>query len=206
MGFFSSAFSAISSCLSGVASMGLSLTGILTVVQAVLAICKALGLFEDKSPEELGDRAIQAEREGITPDKFETFDEYVKAIKAFELDPERSKEISAEEKNLKGAEVLLLLAAEKFPGVPIATFAELAPIIGKNPETFNDKALKVLGDLVKSDPTSVGEIASFLTGREKDPDAISRTEARLIDIDRAGHDGATRAESLRRIEAMKENA
>lgn len=77
------------------------------VATAICDVCKALGLVEDDAKvEEIGDRAIQAEEAGIGLEDFDTYEEYLKAINEFKLDPERSLEISEEEKMRKGTAVL----------------------------------------------------------------------------------------------------
>ena len=118
MGFFSSVGSAISSGFSAVCSAvssGLSAIGsavssfasavstvIATTIEALAPIAEAIGKFAnallqglgiikpDEDIEEFGDRALQAAAEGITPDKYEDFEDYIEDLRNFELDPEKS--------------------------------------------------------------------------------------------------------------------
>lgn len=118
MGFWSSVGSAISSGFSavcGAVSSGLSAIGsavssfassvstvIATTIEALAPIAEAIGKFAnallqglgiikpDEDIEEFGDRALQAAAEGITPDKYENFEDYIEELRNFELDPEKS--------------------------------------------------------------------------------------------------------------------
>ncbi len=132
MGFFSSLGSALSS-LGG--ALGISNTAtklmvgvlgrlnpvigtVLTVIDiasTVLSIAKKLGLFDAaEKVEDLGDKAIQAADKGIKPENYKTYEEYVEAIRNFEVDPEKSKEIKEYDKLERGAQVALGLTMEKF--------------------------------------------------------------------------------------------
>ena len=57
-------------------------------------IFKGLGLL---APEEeitdLGDKAIQAEKQGIKAENYDSYEEYLKAVKSFEIDEEKSANI-----------------------------------------------------------------------------------------------------------------
>ena len=62
-----------------------------------VGICKKLGMFKSETtPEDLGDRALQAYyREGIKPDDYKgRYDEYMKKIESIELDPAESLRLS----------------------------------------------------------------------------------------------------------------
>ena len=43
------------------------------------------------NPEQLGDKALQADEDGIHPDNYDTFGEYLNAVEEFEIDPDKSK-------------------------------------------------------------------------------------------------------------------
>lgn len=60
---------------------------------------QALGIIgPDENAKELGDKAIQAEEEGITPENYDSYEEYMDAVRKFELDPEKSEQIEDEDK------------------------------------------------------------------------------------------------------------
>ena len=110
MGFFDSflGLGEVFSCLTSlVQGLGKLLVEAVKVIASVFTeIGKALGLIEeDFDEEEFGDKALQAEEEGSTPDRFESYDEYFEAIKNFELDPEKSEKYTEKEKLDKAVEV-----------------------------------------------------------------------------------------------------
>ena len=144
MGFWSSVGSAISSACSSIGSaigsacsavMGgigsvisnagslfsalaivIPITGALGKVVAALDIIgKILGVQEPgEDTEDIGDRAIQAQEAGISPEDYATYKEYSAAIKNFELDPKRSAEISDLDKKLAGIATQAWAYEDKF--------------------------------------------------------------------------------------------
>ena len=139
MGWFSSACSAIGSAFSSAcSSIGRVISGAFSVVSFAvnvistgIAICKALGIFkQDMDSEELGDRAIQAYDAGIRPEDYEgRFKEYREKIENFELDPEKSKQIDANDK---------LKVAGNIAGWGITDFFGQASGIGKFIKDINE--------------------------------------------------------------------
>ena len=71
----------------------------LPTIFMIYELLKELGLLkENEKPEKIGDKCKQAEEAGIDRTKFDKFEEYEKAIREFKLDPEKSKNISTDEK------------------------------------------------------------------------------------------------------------
>lgn len=68
------------------------------IALGLVYIADQLGIFDSSDPIELGDRCIQATDAGITPDQFDSLDDYHEALMDFELDPELSAAISDNEK------------------------------------------------------------------------------------------------------------
>ena len=109
--------------VAGIVATAVSVTKTITVVgtalktlgDALIGIAKTLGLISpEEKVEDLGDKAIQAEEQGINPEDFTTYAEYVKSVENFEVDSEKSKEISEDEKSLKGIELATGLTIEHF--------------------------------------------------------------------------------------------
>lgn len=136
MGFFSSIGSAFSStfstCCSAVSStlgsvggfaarcipvIGPIITAIdvlVKVATVVSTVLQALGVFRpDEKIEDIGDRALQAAEKGITSDKFEKYDDYMKEIRGFELDPKKSESYTPEVKIMAGMSVGIKGTEEK---------------------------------------------------------------------------------------------
>lgn len=161
MGFWSSACSVVSSACSAVGSMfsgALSVVGkfipqieivirvIDVVIKVIDAVCKVLGIWQkDDNPEELGDKAIQGAEAGVTRDKFDTYDEYLKKIREVKLDPEISSKIPVEAK-FAAATTLGILGLESFYQKDAGSLADLILVIGKNPEFFDANRIKAYLD------------------------------------------------------------
>lgn len=143
MGFWSSVGSFVSSCVSSVGSaissavssigsavssfatkvapaIGSILGKIPTVLNTVSlwanAISLALNILRpNEKVEDIGDRALQAsERDDIKPEKFANFDQYIEALRNFDLNPEVSKKTSQATKVVAGMAVATLGMEEKF--------------------------------------------------------------------------------------------
>lgn len=64
--------------------------------------------------EDLGERALQAAGQGIKLEQFENFDEYMTALRKFELDPELSTQRSTAEKIVAGLGIATVGVEDKF--------------------------------------------------------------------------------------------
>ena len=193
MGFWSSVGSAISSACSSIGSALSSacssvLTGLSTVVsnlaplanalavaipaagvlgKAVLAIqvlSIVLGVIgKDDTIEDIGDRAIQAQEAGINPENYSTYREYVDAIKSFELDPKKSKEISSTEKMIAGLGVQYWGFEESF-GIGAG---DIIVKTLKSPDYFTGERLTAYLDKVESISDVVAYFDSKLSKSER---------------------------------------
>lgn len=135
------------------------------------AFAKALGGIGVATPtDELGDKALQAEEAGIKPENYKSYEEYVKAVEEFPLDPEKSKRLTDAEKWAKGIELIANSIQTKYPTVNMPILVDL---LTGNPALFTEKACKVLGDLAKKDPQSVETIAKFISGEAKGGEAFA---------------------------------
>ena len=173
------------------------------VKKLVQAIGKALGLIkEDEKLEDLGDKALQAEEQGITPDKFKTYEEYVTRIQNFELDPEKSKKYSTEDKMKKSMEVYSKLIAEKYPETAV-DLDKLAAIEIKNPGYLTDERIKQISEMLKDDPKLIGDIVRYLSGSETDAVNISNTIDKMINIEKGTDPGMSDAEAYKAVAGMK---
>jgi hypothetical protein len=63
-------------------------------------IGKKLGISDDEDPEELGNRILQAQENDVTPEQFEEYEDYVDAVKSFNLNEKLSGNFSPEEKRI----------------------------------------------------------------------------------------------------------
>ena len=80
-----------------------SASALANVAQGVL---QAFGIMKpNEKIEEMGERALQAAQEGITPDKFENFDEYMEELRNFDLDEDKANKRTSAEKIVAGIAV-----------------------------------------------------------------------------------------------------
>lgn len=116
-GFLKPVVEAVVSILPTLEKMGpmlseLKLDKVLTaIVKIVEAVAELLG-FAPANLEELG---AKAECSGLNPNNFETYDDYVKALKEFQLDPGEMEKIPVEVRLARGIAVALLQIEEQFP-------------------------------------------------------------------------------------------
>lgn len=146
------------------------------VAQTVFVI---FNIFKsDEKIEDLGDRAIQAEEAGINRDKFEDHDEYMEALRNFDVNPERSESIASEAKFIAGIGVGSLGLVEK-NDVKIDGLAQVWGLVAKNPEYFNPERIQIL---VKKG-IDMRTVADFFQGK-LNPSSSKDFKAELITIDR----------------------
>ena len=120
-------FGFIAGIVSAVSSIVTAIKAIVPVLKAVanvvMNICQTLGLIKpEEKVEDLGDKAIQAGDEGIKPENYANYQDYVKAVQDFQVDPEKSKHITPEEKMAKALEVQANLLVEKAPELGVMEY------------------------------------------------------------------------------------
>lgn len=180
-----------------VAALGLAVEGLKALGNILTVIGKALGLIKPETQvDELGDKALQAEEKGITPDQFETYEKYVKAIEGFQLDPEKSRETTLEEKVEKGIELTVGVIREKFPELSVETVAKLGALIERYPTVFTEDSMRVFTKDMISDPSCAEKVIGYLDHTEKNQDHLAGAERILTEMiktaDPSMDDGAVR--------------
>lgn len=181
--------------------IGLAVEGLKTVGNAVMGIVKALGIVKpERQIDDLGDRALQAEEDGIVPEKFESYEGYVRAIEEFAVDPERSRLYTEEDKVKKGIEVTTALTMERFPELPVGDFFEMA---AKNPEYFNVARMDEIGKLAVKDGTFLSGIMNYISGTEKRAGAIEQIEDVLIHIEQTVSPEISDSDALDRVTGLR---
>lgn len=156
----------------------LAIEGLKIVGKGIVALGKALGIIKPTiKPEELGEKAIQAEEAGIKPEnpEFEgSYKKYLEAVERYDIDPTK---IHSEEDCLtKAAAISACGIAEVAPELEIT---DIVKNVVKNPEGtfFTDDVLKTIGDGLNSgklDPIVVNTISGVLNGTVKDSGTIDK--------------------------------
>lgn len=165
------------------AVVGLAIQGLKVIGNAIASIAKALGIIKpERDIEEIGDRALQAEEKGMTPDKYSSYEAWVKDIERDDwgYDPEKNKDMDLEKKVLKGVEVSTAITIERFPELPIQEFFSLA---GKNPEFFTIERMDEIGKLASDDSDAFRKVVNYITDSAKDHTTVDAASDILMDIE-----------------------
>jgi hypothetical protein len=142
------------------------------IITVTVDLCKSLGIIEDmESPEELGDKALQAEEDGMESDSFESWLDYKKMLDNYQIDPERSRETSQQEKLAAAAGVLIKGIEERFGS--LGSEKLIIGKIGKDPEFFNAERVEQYVKLFKESDTDLDNAAKYF---DRDLDPITRSK------------------------------
>lgn len=200
-------FGLIVGALSAAASLAVKALACVGVAKLLQAVGKALGLIkEEEKPEDLGDKALQAEEQGITPDKFKTYEEYANRIQNFELDSEKSKKYTPEEKMKKTTEVFTKYINEKHPDMlgTIIDLNKLATVEQNKPGYLeSDQRAVFIGEALKNDPQLAGDISRYLSGSETDTTNISNTIDKMMNIEKGANPGMSDAEAYKAVAGLR---
>lgn len=184
-----------------IGELGIALKGLGLIGKVLLSIAKALGLIEDKDVEveELGDKALQAEIEGIKPENYKTYQEYLKVIQDFELDPKKSKKWTERERIEKGIEITSALLVEKY-GPDIQ---ELILEVVKNPEFFNSQRLKEYIQVVEDENVGYSEISDYLDGNIRNFEHKSKVNDVMLEVEKRINPNISDSDAQRLINRQK---
>ena len=138
LGFILGVVGTIASTLASALVVGSDI--FLKVATALTAFANALGITDEKDPEKLGDKIIQAEEEGIKPEKYEKYEDYMKAIDEFEIDEEKSKEIDTNAKLLRGVDAAAKGIQSKFPEHDVEGFINSIALSDENKDAIVSSA------------------------------------------------------------------
>ena len=186
--------------VSAVSSIVTAIKAIVPVLRAVanvvMSICQTLGLIKpEEKVEDLGDKAIQAGDEGIRPENYANYQDYVKAVQDFQVDPEKSKHITPEEKMAKALEVQANLLAEKAPELGVEDYLNL---IANHMDYFTPERSTELGKLLLTESGAVVNVAEVMNGTEKNPDKISEAYDTLAKVEKQVDPTISDNEALKR--------
>ena len=124
-------------------------------------LLQALSIFHpDENVEDMGDRALQAAEEGITMDKFDKFDEYMAALRNFDLNPEASKKFSSADKLVAGLGIATAGIEDKFHVGP-GSLSNLWLLPIANSEYFTPERIKGLLENGKL----IGDVSAYFEKR-----------------------------------------
>ena len=191
MGGISSVISNAGSLFSALA-VAIPITGALGKVVAALDIIgKILGVQEpDEDTDDIGDRAIQAQDHGISPENYATYKEYLAAIKSFELDPKKSAETSDLDKMAAGIGVQYWGFEEKFG---VGTGDLLSKTV-ESPDYFTGDRLASFLDKVEN----ISDVVQFFDGKLSSNER-NAVEDKLIEAEKSINPDKSTANILKEL-------
>ena len=203
MGFFSGVIVAVTTAVAGVmkglAVAGLALQGLKSLAAPLLELGKELGLIESETDvEDLGDKAIQSD---LKPDDFDCYEEYLKAVEDYKLDPEKSKMSTEEKKIQKGIELTVGVMIEKYQDFPMGEFINM---IGHNQSFFTESKMGELAKVIKTDGQSITDILHYVDGTEKNSTKIQGTVDTLLEIEKNTNPGLSDKEAFKNVMELRQ--
>ena len=170
------------------------------IANIIIGIVQGLEIVEpEENATDLGDKALQAEEAGITPENYDSYGEYLKAVEKFETNPERSAEIEEDKKIQKGAEVITATLVERY-GDPIIALFE---IIAKNPSYFEQR-MPFFTEMQKTDSNTFADITRYMSGKETDINKADETLEKIFEVEKKVDPDTTIADMMKNIEKLKD--
>ena len=174
----------------------------LKVATALTEFANALGVIDEKDPERLGDKIIQAEEEGIKPEKYEKYEDYMKEIGEFEIDEEKSKEIDKNEKLLRGTDAAAKVIESKFPGHDVAGFMTSVALSDENKAYFASDSFKEILNEVKDNPDVIDSLSKLLQGKDMSEQEYYDVIDRLSTIEKRLDPSKSESEIAERLRSL----
>ena len=179
-------------------------TNIIDFAKMLESFFKAVGLLDEtESVEDLGDRALQAEEAGeLDPEQFDSYEEYMKKVREFELDEERSKTITPEQKMEKGSELMTQLAVAHYGE---AAGAGLVTMVAEHREYFSDgDKLSEIGKLTKDGEAEVADIVNYVEGKPQSTEKNDAAFDALLRVEKNTAPEQSVEDAMRAIIALRD--
>lgn len=151
-----------------------------TIGQVAQVVSQVLGLLKPgEKIDEMGERAMQAAEQGITPDSFDNHDAYMNELRNFELDPSKKSDPMA--KIIAGLAVVSHGLDEKL-GVPEGTAGQLWPLVAADGQYFTAEKLLQLVQTGQN----IADVVDYFTGKLGGAESLE-VEEKLIKLDKEIH-------------------
>ena len=190
---------ALTTFMEGLAVASLALQGLKSLAAPLLELGKELGLIEPETDvEDLGDKAIQSD---LNPDDFDCYEEYLKAVEDYKLDPEKSKLSTEEKKIQKGIELTVGVMIAKYQNFPMGEFITM---IGHNQNFFTEAKMGELAKVIKTDGQNITDILYYVDGTEKNSTKIQETVDTLLEIEKNTNPGISDKEAFKNVMELRQ--
>ena len=192
-------FGALTTFMEGLAVASLALQGLKSLAAPLLELGKELGLIEPETDvEDLGDKAIQSD---LKPDDFDCYEEYLKAVEDYKLDPEKSKLSTEEKKIQKGIELTVGVMIDKYQDFSMDKFINM---IGHNQNFFTEAKMGEIAKVIKMDGQSITDILHYVDGTEKNSTKIQGTVDTLLEIEKNTNPGLSDKEAFKNVMELRQ--
>ena len=190
---------ALTTFMEGLAVASLALQGLKSLAAPLLELGKELGLIEPETDvEDLGDKAIQSD---LKPDDFDCYEEYLKAVEDYKLDPEKSKLSTEEEKIRKGVELTVGVMIDKYQDFSMDKFINM---IDHNQNFFTEAKMGEIAKVIKMDGQSITDILHYVDGTEKNSTKIQGTVDTLLEIEKNTNPGLSDKEAFKNVMELRQ--
>lgn len=180
---------------------GLAIQGLKAIGNVLTKLGQALGLIKPETKvDELGDRALQAEENGIKPEDFDSYADYFKTIEEYPLDPEKSKLIPEEDKIKKGMELASGMMIENYQDFPMQEFLISA---GKNGDFFTENKMSEIGKLILEDSGNIEGILHFVDGTEKNDAKLNGIIDKLVNVEKTVNPDMSDKDALKAVLSVR---
>ena len=182
-------------------TLSLAIEGLKEIGKIIFAMAKIIGVIKPEIDiQEMGDKALQAEADGITPEKYDTYSDYVAALDSYIVNPEKSQKISEELKEIKGIEIAVCLIVEKFADAPIVSFIES---IIDNPEFFKDGKIEAFSEMINEDNSFITDFVGYVSGIEKNAEKLNRISEKLLAVEKSVHPEISDKEAYKQVMQLR---
>ena len=190
---------ALTTFMEGLAVASLALQGLKSLAAPLLELGKELGLIEPETDvEDLGDKAIQSD---LNPDDFDCYEEYLKAVEDYKLDPEKSKLSTEEKKIQKGIELTVGVMIDKYQDFSMDKFINM---IDHNQNFFTEAKMGEIAKVIKMDGQSITDILHYVDGTEKNSTKIQGTVDTLLEIEKNTNPGLSDKEAFKNVMELRQ--
>lgn len=167
--------SGIASVAKTLAVAGLAVDGLKSIVGILVNTAKALGLVELPG-EEQAEKALQS---GLNPENFDRFDDYLKELDKFEIDP--NKKHNSGELLTKETELLSGVLLDKEPLMPIENIINT---VAKFPGYLTENRMSEIGKLCSGSVEKINDVLGLINGTEKNIPKLESGEKLLIQTEK----------------------
>ena len=147
----------------------------------VLILQNKLGMDKDTKMEDLSVKSIQAEKEGVKPENFKSYKEYLEEINKREIDPVKAKEIPEDDKIKKMAEIAASVFKEVNPNMQVE---RMFKYFEGNNSYLTPERMKIVGDIGLTNEKMAEAILDYLTGGVMNTNSKLEAEEYLQELEK----------------------